>query len=116
MTRQEKDNNNDDDIIMESMEDKLDRMHFIAFQIQDIVQSFNEKTCNYEIKNLNDDESDLLYAIVDGLTVKYIIDRLTGKCSLQAMLDSPIEKLEKIIDDEIVGLLEIAKKYNMQVD
>ena len=68
------------------------------------------KLDNFDIR------SDVLYAVVDGLTEKYIMDRVTGHCSLQAMLDNPIEKLESIIDTKIVELLEINGRYNFKID
>ena len=57
----------------------------------------------------------MLYAIVDGLTEKYILDRVTGHCSLQDMLDNSIEKLESIIEAKIVELFNISKKYNIGI-
>ncbi len=105
----------DNNIDTTSMEEKMYKMHNIAFQIENTVKSYNEKTHNYEIKHLTDDEIDSLFAIVDGLTEKYILDRMIGHCSLQTMLDNPPEKLESIIDDKILMLLQIAKKYSIEI-
>ena len=107
-----------EDILCESMQDKIYKMHHIAFQIELIVSNcYNENIKEYVINNLTmtEAETDIIYAIVDGLTEKYIMDRITGHCSLQAMLDNPIEKLEKIVDLKIIELLNMAKKYDIDV-
>lgn len=104
--------------IENSMQAKMIKMHTIAFQIELIVyQSYNEITDQYEINNkiMTDNEIDMLYSITDGLTEKYIMDRITGHCSLQAMLDNPVEKLESIIDKKIIELLNMAKKYEIEI-
>ena len=104
--------------IENSMQDKMYKMHHIAFQIELIVsKSYNEISKEYEINNkiMPDNESDMLYAVVDGLTEKYILDRVTGHCSLQDMLDNSIEKLESIIEAKIVELFNISKKYNIGI-
>lgn len=105
--------------IENSMQDKMYKMHHVAFQIELILsKSYNEISKEYEINNkiMPDNESDMLYAVVDGLTEKYILDRVTGHCSLQDMLDNPIEKLESIIDTTIVELLEINGRYDFKID
>ena len=107
-----------EDIIGNSIQDKIYKMHHIAFQIELIVsKSYNEISKEYEINNkiMPDNESDMLYAVVDGLTEKYILDRVTGHCSLQDMLDNSIEKLESIIEAKIVELFNISKKYNIGI-
>ena len=105
--------------IENSMQDKMYKMHHIAFQIELIVsKSYNKISKKYEINNkiMPDNESDMLYDILDGLTEKYIMDRINGHCSLQAMLDNRVEKLESIIDTNIVELLEINGKYDFKID
>ena len=94
--------------IENSMQDKMIKMHVIAFEIEKVMGESNIK--------LSDDEMNLLYCILDGLTEKYIMDRVTGHCSLQDMLDNPSKKLESIIDTEIVGLLAINEKYGFKID
>lgn len=105
-----------EDIIQNSMQDKMIKMHMIAFEIEKIMTDSNRIGIDESNIKLSDDEIDLLYCIIDGLTEKYIMDRVTGHCSLQAMLDNPIEKLENIIDIKIVELLKINEKYDFKID
>lgn len=104
------------DLIEKSMEDKMIKMHLIAFQIEDIMTDNNKIGIDESEIKLTENEIDLLYAILDGLTEKYIMDRVTGYCSLQAMLDNPIEKLESIIDIKIAELLKINDKYGFNIN
>lgn len=106
-----------EDIILEkSMEDKMIKMHLIAFQIEDVMTDNNKIGIDQSDLKLSENEMDLLYGILDGLTEKYIVDRVTGHCSLQAMLDNPIEKLESMIDIKIVELLKINDKYGFNIN
>jgi len=97
---------NENEIIEKSMQDKMIKMHMIALELE-IYES---------IIKMNNTEIDLLYCILDGLTEKFIMDRMTGHCSLQAMLDNPPEKLESIIDTDIEKLIQINEKYNLRID
>src|SRR3990167_11526487 len=98
---------NENDKIMErSMQDKMIKMHMIALELE-IYES---------IIKMNNTEIDILYCILDGLTEKFIMDRMTGHCSLKAMLDNPPEKLESIIDTDIAKLIKINDKYNLKID
>ena len=89
-----------------SMQDKMDKMHLISFEIIDVI---NENS-------MTDDELDMLYDILDGVIEKFIMDRMTGHCSLQDMLDNSPEKLESIIDTAIAELLKINDRYNLRID
>ena len=108
----------ENDDVSESMQDKIYKMHHVAFQIELIIKNcYDENIKEYVINNLvmSDDETDMIYAIIDGLTEKYIMDRITGHCSLYEMINNPIEKLEKIIDNKIIELLQIANKYGIEI-
>ena len=108
--------NENDEIIASSMRDKMIKMHMIAFEIENIMTNGNKISVNDSNIKLTDTEIDLLYCILDGLTEKFIMDRMTGHCSLQAMLDYPVEKLENIIDTDIIELVKINDKYNLRID
>ena len=108
--------NENDEIIEKSMQDKMIKMHIIAFEIENIMTDSNKISIDESILKLTDDEMDLLYGILDGLTEKFIMDRMTGHCSLQAMLDNPPEKLESIIDTDIMELIKINEKYNLKIN
>ena len=108
--------NENDEIIEKSMQDKMIKMHIIAFEIENIMTDSNKIGIDESILKLTDDEMDLLYGILDGLTEKFIMDRMTGHCSLQAMLDNPPEKLESIIDTDIMELIKINEKYNLKIN
>ena len=108
--------NENDEIMERSIQDKMIKMHIIAFEIENIMTDSNKIGIDESILKLTDDEMDLLYDILDGLTEKFIMDRMTGHCSLQAMLDSPPEKLESIIDTDITELIKINDKYNLKID
>ena len=108
--------NENDEIIEKSMQDKMIKMHIIAFEIENIMTDSNKIGIDESILKLTDDEMDLLYGILDGLTEKFIMDRMTGHCSLQAMLDNPPEKLESIIDTDITELIKINEKYNLKIN
>ena len=98
---------NENDKIMErSMQDKMDKMHLISFEIIDVI---NENS-------MTDDELDMLYDILDGVIEKFIMDSMTGHCSLQDMLDNSPEKLESIIDTDIMELIKINEKYNLKIN
>lgn len=101
--------NEDEEIIDDSMLEKMNKMYSLAWHIEDYYYAQKIDVCNV----MTDPETDMLYAIIDNLTGKYIIDRMTGHCSLQTMLDNPPEKLEKIIDDKIIELLKIKEKYTI---
>lgn len=84
-----------------SLREKIGEMHDLSFQIvdnKDLAQSLNKK------------DADLVYGIADGLTEKFIMDRINGRTSLQAMLDWPPGKLEKLVDDNIDELKTILKQ------
>ena len=98
-----------ENIMGESMHEKFCDMHNIAYQIEDFFKDRGKDVCDF----LSETEIDLLYVIIDDLEGRYIIDRITGHCSLQDMLDNPPEKLEKRIDDNIAELLKIKEKYNI---
>ena len=108
--------NENDEIIEKSMQDKIIKMHIIAFEIENIMTNGNKISVNDSNIKLTDTEIDLLYCILDGLTEKFIMDRMTGHCSLQDMLDNPPEKLENIIDTDITELIKINDKYNLKID
>ena len=108
--------NENDDIMESSMQDKMIKMHMIAFEIENIMTDSNKIGIDESNIKMNEHEMDLLYCILDGLTEKFIMDRMTGHCSLQAMLDNSVEKLESIIDTDIVELLKINDRYNLRID
>ena len=108
--------NENDDIMESSMQDKMIKMHMIAFEIENIMTDSNKIGIDESNIKINADEMDLLYCILDGLTEKFIMDRMTGHCSLKAMLDNPPEKLESIIDTDIEELIKINDKYNLKID
>ena len=108
--------NENDEIIEKSMQDKMIKMHMIAFEIENIMTDSNKIGIDESNIKMNDDEMDLLYGILDGLTEEFIMDKMTGHCSLQAMLDNPPEKLESIIDTDIAELLKINDRYNLRID
>ena len=108
--------NENDEIIEKSMQDKIIKMHIIAFEIENIMTNGNKISVNDSNIKLTDTEIDLLYCILDGLTEEFIMDKMTGHCSLQAMLDNPPEKLESIIDTDIAELIKINDKYNLKID
>ena len=108
--------NENDEIIAGSMRDKMVKMHMIAFEIENIMTNSNKISVNDSNIKLTDTEIDLLYCILDGLTEKFIMDRMTGHCSLQDMLDNPPEKLENIIDTDIIELVKINDKYNLRIN
>ena len=108
--------NENDEIIASSMRDKMVKMHMIAFEIENIMTNSNKISVNDSNIKLTDTEIDLLYCILDGLTEKFIMDRMTGHCSLQDMLDNPPEKLENIIDTDIIELVKINDKYNLRIN
>ena len=108
--------NENDDIMESSMQDKMIKMHMIAFEIENIMTDSNKIGIDESNIKMNEHEMDLLYCILDGLTEKFIMDRMTGHCSLQAMLDYPVEKLENIIDTDITELVKINDKYNLRID
>jgi len=108
--------NENDEIMERSIQDKMIKMHIIAFEIENIMTDSNKIGIDESILKLTDDEMDLLYGILDGLTEKFIMDRMTGHCSLQAMLDNPPEKLESIIDTDIMELIKINEKYNLKIN
>ena len=108
--------NENDEIIEKSMQDKIIKMHMIAFEIENIMTDSNKIGIDESNIKMNEHEMDLLYGILDGLTEKFIMDRMTGHCSLQAMLDNPPEKLENIIDTDIIELVKINDKYNLRID
>ena len=108
--------NENDEIMERSIQDKMIKIHIIAFEIENIMTDSNKISIDESILKLTDDEMDLLYGILDGLTEKFIMDRMTGHCSLQAMLDNPPEKLESIIDTDIMELIKINEKYNLKIN
>jgi len=108
--------NENDEIIADSMQDKIIKMHMIAFEIENIMTDSNKIGIDESNIKMNEHEMDLLYCILDGLTEKFIMDRMTGHCSLKAMLDNPPEKLENIIDTDIIELVKINDKYNLRID
>ena len=108
--------NENDEIMEKSMQDKIIKMHMIAFEIENIMTDNNKIGIDESNIKMNADEMNLLYCILDGLTEKFIMDRMTGHCSLQDMLDNPPEKLENIIDTDITELIKINDKYNLKID
>ena len=108
--------NENDEIIEKSMQDKIIKMHMIAFEIENIMTDNNKIGIDESNIKMNADEMDLLYGILDGLTEKFIMDRMTGHCSLQAMLDNPPEKMESIINTDIEKLIQINEKYNFRIN
>ena len=51
--------------------------------------------------SLEPDFEDEVYAHLDGLRARYILDRINGRCSLQAMLDFDPAVEEKKLDEFI---------------
>lgn len=68
-----------------SMEQKNNLMHMIAFKIENKIYYNFDKIKFTTI--ITADDINLVYAIVDGLTGSFIMDRLNGYCSIQDMLN-----------------------------
>lgn len=79
-------------------------MHRLVFGIIDNVKW--EKLS----KKLSDNKLDNIYAIADGLTEKFVLDRINGTTSLEQMIKWTPEKLEKLIDNNIKELKKIKTK------
>jgi len=85
----------------QSMYDKVGIMNGMALSMVDdankYVKQLTEKFGENKVSNY--------WGIADGLDEKYIMKRITGQCSLSALLE-PIEDLEKMVDDNIILLKE----------
>lgn len=86
----------------QSMYDKVGKMNGLALWMVDDANTFYEKLK----AKFGDKGVDRYWGIADGLDEAYIMKRITGRCSLAVMFE-PIEKMEKMVDDNIVFLKEI---------
>ena len=90
-----------------SLYDKMDEMHRLVFEIIDNTDGKNLS------KKLSVNQVDNIYAIADGLTEKFVLDRIYGITSLEQMLKWTPEKLEKLIDNNIKELKKIKTKFKL---
>ncbi len=82
--------------------------------IDEKLQKLYELSCN--LAYVNDCEvvdtdklygkgiSDIIWSMVDGLYSQWVCNMVAGRCSLQAMIDFDLSKVEKQIDDRIEKL------------
>jgi len=61
-------------------------------------------------KLLTSDEYEILHAVADGLTEKYIMNRISGKCSLAAMMSFKPGDAERQVKAKIKILKRIKAK------
>ena len=88
----------------------MQEMHRLVFGIIDNVKW--EKLS----KKLSTDKIDNIYAIADGLTEKFILDRISGRTSLKQMIEWTPEKLELLIDNNIKELKKIKTGLRMWIN
>ena len=71
-----------------SLEDKIWYMYKASLYIEEIINQ-------HEIP-LSEEELDTVYGHLDGLTEDFFMRHIEGRCSLQAMLDWSLERLETL--------------------
>lgn len=98
-----------------SLSEKLCHIEYIAYTIEKYYEDCYPDINYHDMiaKLLTSDEIDFLYAVLDNLVCNRVYKLMTGHCSLQAMLNNPIEKLENQADDAMNELLAIKAKYQI---
>lgn len=89
-------------MLHDSLEDKLWYLYKAVLDIEDKI--------NQQTVDLTDDELDLLYGILDGLTQDFFTRHIEGRCSLQASLTWSLEKLELLAIKECKQIRELRLK------
>lgn len=83
---------------MESVRDKMNRAYNLALD------------CEKYTERLPEDESDVIWAYIDGLFQNHIMNTINGKCSLAVSLAFDMDKVERWIDGHIEMMERIIKE------
>jgi len=92
-----------------SMEEKRLLSYHIATKI-----SFADDEC-IETRNLDDDETDAVFNVVDGM-YSFIDKVLSGRCSIQQSIDFDICIWENRIESDIIYFTDLMEKYSIQIN
>lgn len=95
-----------DDILEESLEQKIGKMNWLALSMEDIINRIGQ--CN--LSNVDLDE---WCVVADGLTEDWVMKHIEGRCSLKETLKYSIEDIEKIVDAKIVFLEDFNRRLNL---
>ena len=93
-----------------SLKEKVGYMNYLGIKLANLIDA---KTIDYN--SLTDNESELIYAVADGLSEEYIMRNIEGCCSIKSILDNSLEKLEIYVNNKIEGLTAIFEKYALTV-
>lgn len=102
------------DDMEDSLHHKIGRMNYIALCMCD---KANEHADELE-QVIGNEGMDRYWSIADGLEEEWIMNRIDGRCSLKAMMETSIEDIEVRVDGNI-GLLcnirDIIEKHGVEV-
>jgi len=93
-----------------SLKEKVGYMNHLGIKLADLIDAGK-----IDYNKLTDKESELIYAVADGLSEEYIMRNIEGRCSIKSMLDNSLEKLEIYVNNKIEGLTAIFEKYDITV-
>lgn len=72
--------------------------------VLDVDYKLNGVSAAVLIANMDEDDSDTVFGYADGLSQKYLMARITGRCSIQAMIDFDVAQYEAKVDNDILTL------------
>jgi len=87
-----------------SMDEKLQTLYELSLNL---AYAEDPYACHKCCRVIDTDEkygkeiSDIIWGMVDGLYPNWIMKRIEGRCSLQALIDFDLSEVEKQIDDRI---------------
>jgi hypothetical protein len=90
---------------MVSLKEKVGQMNGLGIKLANTIEHNPDL---FEL--LTSDETDTIYGVADGLTEEFVMQRIEGRCSLQAMLDWSCDKLEGFVDTRLKELHNIGEK------
>lgn len=93
-----------------SLKEKIGEMNYLGLRLAGLIDK-NEIDYN----SLTDNESELIYAVADGLSEEYVMRNIEGRCSINSMLNNSLEKLEAYVNNRIQELTAIFTKYTITV-
>ena len=82
--------------------------------IWDLAYKIAYKNDKGELRKLSSNESDFIHVILD-FGYDYVDRILEGRTSLQEQIDFDSEEFEKKLDNDIIKIKEIAKKYSIKI-
>ena len=86
-----------------SLKDKLSQLFANANSIANLMNL-----------DLSEEEKDFVYSVADGLTTKFVINCIEGRCSIQQMIDWPVDKLEDLVDRELLRIQDICRRLGIK--